>query len=140
MILKTRILPLVSSLIVFMMMVMISDGIVHKLYPVAESSEVNNATYMASFIAGLDNGAFIILGAGWGFAALLSGIILGRLSAATWKSNAIIVGSITTIMLSVNLVILPFHPTWLNILGPMMPLPLTYYGASLFGKKVMKSR
>ncbi len=131
---RHRFLPVLTGLIAFMLLVMVGDQIVHMLYPMPETAAAGNKELMVQYLVALPEMAFGVLGLGWALAAFFAGIISARTSPRYWLVNAITTGAIATGFVILNLLLVPFHPTWFNIIMPLITMPLVYMGAKLLDK------
>jgi hypothetical protein len=123
-----------SSLVAFMMLIMIGEKLFHQAYPPSAEAVESTDLYF-SHLETLSDQAFLLLGFIWSASAVIASVILGRLSGKAWKLNAIIGGVLGALLVSVNLIMLPHHPVWFNIVSPIAVFCSFYFGAGMLGGK-----
>lgn len=129
---RYRIFPILTGMVAFMMLTMIGEKLLHLVY---EPPTNMGYKFYSEYIGSLGTDAFVLLGFIWAVVAALSGVLVGRLSGEYLFQNSVITGVLATLVTTLNLIFIPFHPTWFNIVAPLLPFPALFFAARAVGRR-----
>ena len=121
---------LATAFITFMLFELISS----KIYPLPQGIHPGDHDAMKDYIAGLSNGAFILILAGYITGSFLAGVVVKAVSKSTDKKPAYIVGVLLTVGGLINFMTIP-HPVWMAVIGTLCYVPMVLAGFSVIKPK-----
>jgi hypothetical protein len=127
------IVAIVLGVILAMTLVMISDTSCGVLF-LPEGIDHNDMEAIKAAIPGMPMPAFVMLVAGWSFAAFAGGWVSGWLAGRAPLIHAGIIGALVTLGTILNLRQLE-HPQWVNIIAPILPIPASLLAALLVPRR-----
>ncbi len=105
-------------------------GIAHQVYPTPADLDLTNKEMMGEYVAGLPIGALLLVVAGWLLGPLVGSFVAAKIMPENWRKSAIAIGVAISLFVVLNLMSF-FHPTWMWVIGILMPLPMAYLGGML---------
>lgn len=130
-----KILSVVAGLIVHTIFVFLLEMIGHLIFPHPEGMEnIMNLPKeeMQVMMDSLDVGSFIIMVVGWGLGAMLGAAVASKILPSYWKTSSFVIGVIVALMVLLMTFAIP-HPTWVVVVGLIIPIPMAYVGGKMFG-------
>ena len=123
---------LLNALIVFLM-----ESLGHFIYPLP--SELNTFSEVSEeriieLRAGLKTGYYLFVLGGWSFGPFLGAALASKILPEYWEKSSFNIGVIVAILVLWITSQMP-HPTWLVVLGLVLPVPMAYLGGKIFGGK-----
>nr|ASV46983.1 hypothetical protein [uncultured bacterium] len=106
-----RVLAVLAGTIAAMVVVTLMDGVVGRLYPLPEGTDVRDPEVMRTAIAALPFAALALLVVGWAIAAAVGAFVAVRLTRDGWTGAGITVVVLLLAATVANLLMLP-HPAW----------------------------
>ena len=107
-----RILGVTAGIIVFIVVVMVMDGISHQLHPLPEGMDPQDQAAMTEHIASAPFGAMFVVMLGWILGTLGGAFAAAKISSTHKRLAAGIVGALAFAGTTMNLFMLP-HPWWM---------------------------
>ena len=111
-----RILGVTAGIIVFIVVVMVMDGISHQLHPLPEGMDPQDQAAMTEHIASAPFGAMFVVMLGWILGTLGGAFTAAKISTTHKRLAAGIVGALAFAGTTMNLFMLP-HPWWMIVGG-----------------------
>jgi glyoxylase-like metal-dependent hydrolase (beta-lactamase superfamily II) len=105
-------LVLLAGVVVALVVVMVMDAVVGRVYPLAAGTDVSNPEGFRQAIAALPVGAFVLLVVGWALAAGAGAYVAARLATQARAIHGLIVALFVLVATLANLARIP-HPTWM---------------------------
>lgn len=109
-----KILAVIAGAALAVALITAIDRIGHWWYPAPGDLDFGNEEIVASYIASLPAGAFLIVLAGWGLGALCGGILAALIAREKPVLLATIIGALVALGTVMTLLSLP-HPLWFSI-------------------------
>jgi glyoxylase-like metal-dependent hydrolase (beta-lactamase superfamily II) len=126
-------LVLLAGVVVALVVVMLMDAVVGRVYPLAAGTDVSNPEGFRQAIAALPVGAFVLLVVGWALAAGAGAYVAARLATQARAIHGLIVALFVLVATLANLARIP-HPTWMWP-AALILLPVAGWAATrLFAK------
>ncbi len=107
-----RILAITAGIVVFIVVVMVMDGISHQLHPLPDGMDPQDQAAMAEHIASAPFGAMFVVMLGWILGTLGGAFTAAKISVTHKRLAAGIVGALAFAGTTMNVVMLP-HPWWM---------------------------
>jgi glyoxylase-like metal-dependent hydrolase (beta-lactamase superfamily II) len=105
-------LVLLAGVVVALLVVMLMDAVVGRVYPLPAGTDVNNPESFRQAIAALPVAAFALLVVGWALAAGAGAYVAARLATQARAIHGLIVALFVLVATVANLGRIP-HPTWM---------------------------
>jgi hypothetical protein len=105
-------LVLLAGVVAAVVVVMLMDGIVGRIYPLAPGIDLRNPENMRQAIAALPAAAFVLLVVGWALAAGVGAYIAARFATHARATHGLIVALFVLVATASNLARIP-HPVWM---------------------------
>jgi hypothetical protein len=105
-------LVLFAGVVVAVLVVILMDGLVTRIYPLPAGTDLNNPESLRQAIATLPAGAFLLLVAGWALAAAAGSYLATRLATQSAATHGLIVALFVLVATVANLARIP-HPLWM---------------------------
>ena len=105
-------LVLLAGVIAAVLVVVLMDAVVGRIYPLPAGTDLGNAESMRQAIAALPAAAFLLLAIGWALAAGAGSYIAARLATHASAIHGLIVALFVLVATISNLARIP-HPVWL---------------------------
>lgn len=127
-------LAIVVGVIAMMITVHGIETIGHMLYPPPPGLDPNDLDQLDSIIASAPTGAMVMLVLGWCVGTIVGSGLAARIArhprvAATVVALLVVTGVAGTVFL------MPSHPTWVAVLGLLLPVPLGLGMARVVGRR-----
>lgn len=127
---RKRILAIMAGVVAGFITVSIGDAITQQLYP-ANGLNYQDKEALRSFISQLPTSCFIIMLTFWCLSSFLGGLVAAKVNPETWMRSSLLTGLVLLAAAVGNMVMIPYHPTWMMIACIILYLPLAYFGAKL---------
>lgn len=121
------ILPVVVGSMVAMMLIMLGETGIIKMYPLPPGINQSDSEAIAQALAKMPLSAFIFLLVNYAVCSFLAGVIATLIAKRVTIRPAIVIGIILTISGLYNVVSIK-HPMWFSILNLFIYLPFVYFG------------
>ena len=105
-------LVLLAGVVASVLVVMLMDAVVGRIYPLAPGTDLRNPESMRQAIAALPAGAFALLVVGWALAAGVGAYIAARFATHAYAVHGLIVALFVLVATVSNLARIP-HPVWM---------------------------
>jgi hypothetical protein len=105
-------LVLLAGVVASVVVVMLMDAIVGRIYPLAPGTDLRNPDSMRQAIAALPAAAFMLLVVGWALAAGVGAYIAARFATNARATHGLIVALFVLVATLSNLARIP-HPVWM---------------------------
>lgn len=105
-------LVLLAGVVASVLVVMLMDAIVGRIYPLAPGTDLRNPESMRQAIEALPAAAFMLLVVGWALAAGAGAYIAARLATDAYAVHGLIVALFVLVATLSNLTRIP-HPVWM---------------------------
>jgi hypothetical protein len=105
-------LVLLAGVVASVLVVMLMDAIVGRIYPLATGTDLRNPESMRQAIAALPAAAFVLLVVGWALAAGAGAYIAARFATHARVIHGLIVALFVLVATVSNLARIP-HPVWM---------------------------
>ena len=105
-------LVLLAGVVASVVVVMLMDGIVGRIYPLAPGTDLRNPESMRQAIAALPAAAFVLLVVGWALAGGVGAYIAARFATNARAIHGLIVALFVLVATVSNLARIP-HPVWM---------------------------
>ena len=105
-------LVLLGGVVVAVLVVVLADALVGSIYPLPAGIDPDDKARFTEAIAALPTPAFVLLVAGWAFAAGVGAYLAARLAARSRVVHGLIVALFVLVATVANLAAIP-HPVWL---------------------------
>jgi len=115
------------------LVVLVVESIGHTIYPPPPDIDLEDPIAMATFMAQLPVGALVFVLLAWVAGPVAGGYLAARIAPYGPVLHALVVGALATAADATNILSFP-HPTWLAVLGLLLPVPAAYLGARLTGR------
>ena len=102
------------------------------LFSLPTDLDPNDPPALKAALEQMPTEAFGLIMLGWTVAAFAGGFCAAWLAGRAWVLHASIIGAVVLFGTLMNIfVMLPYHPLWVNILGPILPIPVSVLGGLL---------
>jgi hypothetical protein len=105
-------LVLLSGVVVALLVVMLTDAVVGRAYPLPAGANFSNPESLRQAIAALPVAAFVLLVVGWALAAGAGAYVAAHLATQARVIHGLIVALFMLVATVANLAKIP-HPTWM---------------------------
>jgi hypothetical protein len=105
-------LVLLAGVVVSVLVVILMDGVVTRIYPLPAGTDPNNMESLRQAVATLPAGAFLLLVAGWALAAAAGSYLAARLATQSAATHGLIVALFVLVATVANMARIP-HPIWM---------------------------
>ena len=105
-------LVLLAGVVASVLVVMLMDVIVGRIYPLTPDTDMRNPESMRQAIAALPAGAFMLLVVGWAIAAGVGAYVAARFATNAHAVHGLIVALFVLVATVSNLARIP-HPVWM---------------------------
>ena len=105
------------------------------LYPPPPGMDLRQPEQLAAFIAQAPPAAMAIVVASWVLGAGLGGWVAAKIARAHPLFAALVIGLLVLAGVVANNTMIP-HPTWMTVLGVLLPLPAAWLGARMARPRV----
>lgn len=102
------------------------------LFPPPPGLDLRNEADLAQLVALAPIGMKVLVVFGWALASLAGGWIAAKIARHP-RTAALVLGLLIVIGCIMNVATIP-HPSWMTILGILLPVPLALLGARLTGR------
>lgn len=127
-------LAILLGVIAMMITVHGIETIGHMLYPPPPGLDPNDLDQLDSIVAAAPVGAMILLVVGWCVGTIVGGGIAARIARHP-RVAAVVVALVVITGVVGMAVLLPSHPTWVAVLGTLLPVPLALGMAKVAGRR-----
>jgi hypothetical protein len=128
------ILGIILGVIAMMISVSGIESIGHMLYPPPPGLDPNDLNQLDSIVATAPVGAMAMLVAGWCLGTIIGSGIAARIARHP-RVAAVIVALVVISGVVGMAFLLPSHPTWVAVLGTLLPVPLALGMAKVAGRR-----
>jgi hypothetical protein len=108
-----------------------------KIYPPPEGFDPQNREMMRDLLTSATTGMFLFILTSHAIGTLAGGFLAAWLAGRRPIVHALVAGVFFLAAGILNLVWLPFHPLWFNIVDPVLYLPVACIGACLAPRKAV---
>jgi uncharacterized membrane protein len=127
-----KLLILLAGIVVAVMVIMLTEQLSGRLYPMPAGMAVTDKQAMRSYVATLPLGAFLLVLLSYALGGLLGGWVMARLDRAAGRRNAIRLAAALVVASLMNLFALP-HPAWFWVTNLALVVATPLLGARLAG-------
>lgn len=103
----------------------------HLLYPPPQGLDPKDTANLAAILAAAPFAALAMLVLAWVAGAFAGGWVAAKISRAWPRTAAVVVALFVLLGVIGMILIVPNHPTWVAILGVVLPVPMALLGARL---------
>lgn len=128
------ILGMLAGAITAIVVIMGIEALGHVVYPPPAGLDAGNPADMAAVIAASSTAALAFVLAAWLLGTFV-GASVGARIARHPRAAAFLVALVVMTGVGAMIVKVPQHPQWLSAFGFMLPLPLAWVAARLFGAR-----
>ena len=128
------ILGMLAAAITAIVVIMGIEALGHVVYPPPAGLDAGNPADMAAVIAASSTAALAFVLAAWLLGTFV-GASVGARIARHPRAAAFLVALVVMTGVGAMIVKVPQHPQWLSAFGFMLPLPLAWVAARLFGAR-----
>lgn len=127
-------LGMLAGVIVGMLTISAIHAIGHAVYPPPAGIDPGNPDDLQAWVAAAPTGALVFVLAAW-LVGTFAGASVGARIAKHARAAAFLVALVVMAGVGAMIVKVPQHPQWLTALGFMLPLPIAWVAARLFGPR-----
>lgn len=131
-------LVLLAGVIVAVIVVVLMDGLVGRVYAFPAGTDLNDPESMRRAVAALPIAAFVLLVVGWALAAGAGAYVAARFAAHASAAHGLIVALFVLVATVANLAKIP-HPAWLW-LATIILVPAAGWTATRLGARPTDAR
>jgi Na+-driven multidrug efflux pump len=128
------ILGMLAGVAAAILVIMGIEALGHALYPPPPGLDPRDPADVAAVIAAAPTAALLFVLAAW-LVGTFAGAAIGARIARHPRAAAFLVALVVMTGVGAMIVKVPQHPQWLSALGFMLPLPLAWIAARLFGAR-----
>lgn len=128
------ILGMLAGVATAILVIMGIEALGHALYPPPAGLDPGNPADVAALIAAAPTAALAFVLAAW-LVGTFVGASVGARIARHPRAAAFLVALVVMTGVGAMIVKVPQHPQWLSALGFMLPLPIAWVAARLFGAR-----
>lgn len=125
------VLGVIAGGVVMYLLIMGIEYASHVLYPPPAGLDPRDPNNLATILAAAPLASLAMLVLAWAVGAFAGGWVAALVSRAWPRTAAIIVALFVLLGVVGMILIVPNHPTWVAILGIVLPVPLALLGARL---------
>ncbi|HZV37314.1 MAG TPA: hypothetical protein VFF96_01055 [Pseudoxanthomonas sp.] len=126
------ILGMIAGLLAAMSLMFGIEGVATALFPPPPELNLRNEADLAKLVGMAPFGMKALVVFGWAVASLAGGWIAAKIARHPYAA-ALVVGLLIVAGCLMNVAMIP-HPSWMTMLGVLLPIPLALLGARLTGK------
>ncbi len=131
-----KIFAVVAGLIVNALAVAIIETIGHTIIPPPDGFDrilEMTREQQAELFSGLSVGSLLFNIVGWAVGPFLGALVAAKIMPEYWKNSSFVIGVVVALLVLLMTFQLP-HPTWMVVVGLIVPVPMAYLGGKLLGK------
>lgn len=128
------ILGIILGIVAAMISISGFESIGHLLYPPPPGLDPNDLAQLDSIVATAPVGAMAMLVAGWCLGTVIGSGIAARIARHP-RVAAVVVALVVMSGVIGMAFLLPSHPTWVAVLGTLLPIPLALAMAKVVGRR-----
>lgn len=124
-----RILSIVLGLVTAVVVIMLVEGIGHKMFPVSPI-DMNNPEALKTFMENLPTGAIAMVLVAWAIGSFAGGVIASLIDKVNAFRNSVVIGVVILILSIINLITIP-SPIWMWAGAIILIIPSAIAGNKL---------
>lgn len=109
------------------------------LFPPPPGMDLTQPEQLAAFVAQAPPAAMAIVVASWVLGAGIGGWVAAKVARAHPRFAALVIGLLVLAGVVANNTMIP-HPTWMTVLGVLLPLPAAWLGARMARPRAAATR
>mgnify|MGYP003580325004 CR=1 FL=1 len=133
------VLGVLAGLVVMYIVIGGIEYLSHMLYPPPPGLDPMNTADIGKVLAAAPTAAIAMVVIAWAIGALAGGFVAAKVSRPWPRTAAIVVGAFVLLGVVGMIMLAPGHPTWMAILGLLLPIPMALIGARAARPKVIPS-
>lgn len=133
------VLGVLAGLVVMYIVIMGIEFVSHSLYPPPPGLDPTNTAHIGQVLAAAPVTALALIVLAWAVGAFAGGFVAAKISRAWPRSAAIVIGCFVMLGVVGMILMVPGHPTWMALLGLVLPVPMALLGAHLARPKAIPS-
>ena len=133
------VLGVVAGTVVMFLVIMGIEFAGHMIYPPPPGIDPSNINDVARMMAAAPAGALAFVVLAWVVGAFAGGFVAAKISRTWPRTAAIVTGLVVLAGVVAMIQQVPGHPTWMAILGLILPVPAALLGARLARPKATPS-
>ena len=133
------VLGVVAGLLVMYIAIAGVEYVSHSLYPPPPGLSPTNTADIGAVLAAMPPQGLALIVFAWGIGAFAGGYVAAKISRPWPRSAALVIGLFVLIGVVGMILMAPGHPTWMAILGLVLPVPMALLGARVARPRVLPS-
>ena len=131
------VLGVLAGLVVMYLVVAGIEYLSHALYPPPPGLSPTNTADIGAVLAAAPVAALALIVVAWIVGAFAGGFVAAKISRPWPRSAAIVIGLFVLLGVVGMILMAPGHPTWMAILGLVLPVPMALLGARIARPKAL---
>ena len=133
---RSCILGVLAGLVVMYIVIAGIEYASHVMYPPPQGLDPKNPANLGAILSAAPVAALAMLAFAWAAGAFAGGWVAAKISRVWPRTAAIVVALFVLLGVIGMILIVPEHPTWVAILGILLPVPMALLGARLARPKL----
>jgi hypothetical protein len=133
------VLGVIAGLVVMYVVIAGVEYVSHTLYPPPPGLSPTNTADIGAVLAAAPAAALALIVVAWVVGAFAGGYVAAKISRAWPRTAAIVIGLFVLLGVVGMILMAPGHPTWMAILGLVLPVPMALLGARVARPRVLPS-
>ena len=131
------VLGVVAGLLVMYIVIAGVEYVSHSLYPPPPGLSPTNTADIGAVLAAMPQQGLALIVFAWVIGAFAGGYVAAKISRAWPRSAAVVIGLFVLLGVVGMILMAPGHPTWMAILGLVLPVPMALLGARVARPRVL---
>ena len=133
------VLGVLAGLVVMYIVIAGVEYVAHSLYPPPAGLSPTNTADIGAVLAAMPPQALALIVFAWVVGAFAGGFVAARVSKPWPRTAAMVIGLFVLLGVVGMIMMAPGHPTWMAILGLLLPVPMALLGARAARPRVLPS-
>ncbi len=128
---------ILAGVIVMWLTIMLTEFASNVIYPPPTGFNPQQLEDLQAIIAAAPTGAMAIVVFGWAVGSFTGGWVAARIARRQPRIAATAIALMVMAFVATMVALVPQHPTWVIVLGLLLPLPIALFAATLASKRAL---